>query len=628
MNRLLFFFVSTIVASGVVYYVSTQSPFVQLLGVDCTDIDDDGICDEDDPCPFLSELINGDECEIDGIYGIVENCACSIDENPNEVVFICTDPSACNYYAPQYFQSSIVYIPNAGLCVELTPGCTTCSSENTAGTGSLVLIDADSDGICDASEQIGCTNPTACNFNSLATDDDLSCILPVPNCFQCLPGGFILFFDSDGDGICNAMEIPGCTLSWACNFNPGATEENGSCIEPVPNCFECNGLGGGTMLDNDNDGICNADELQGCTSSTACNYNPLATDENGTCGWAQQNCSTCVMGILVQLDSDGDGICNANEIHGCTNMAACNFNMSATENDDSCIIPSSNCTICGSNGVLLMVDSDFDGICDALEIIGCTNSIACNYLPAATDDSGLCNIPLPECTICFGNFPFLVTIDTDQDGICNLYDLDDDNDGCPDLFDSQPLQAGSDSDGDGIADECDLCQGDDQEGDLNEDGICDGTQAQFIIGVSSNAPVCGTRAVSIKIYNPGTAILVASAVSDFSSGAIVLNNITADTYDLVVKVSGFLAQGIAGFQVQNIGNTLILADLRAGDINGDNAINLADASAMNQPFGKSIDQAGYNPLSDLNCDGQINLADVSLLNAAFGLSGADALLNP
>ena len=36
-------------------------------------------------------------------------------------------------------------------------------------------MDTDQDGVCDELEVVGCTDPTACNFNALATDDDGTC---------------------------------------------------------------------------------------------------------------------------------------------------------------------------------------------------------------------------------------------------------------------------------------------------------------------------------------------------------------------------------------------------------------------------------------------------------------------
>ena len=62
-------------------------------------------------------------------------------------------------------------------------------------------------------------------------------------------------------------------------------------------------------------------------------------------------------------DQDGDGVCDAQEILGCMNEDACNFDEIATESDDSCQFPEEG-KDCDGNCV---VDFDGDGECDTLE---------------------------------------------------------------------------------------------------------------------------------------------------------------------------------------------------------------------------------------------------------------------
>ena len=77
-----------------------------------------------------------------------------------------------------------------------------------------------------------------------------------------------------------------------------------------------------------------SDIVCGCIDDTACNYNADATNDDGSCTYQTDpllNCDgTCIN------DADGDGVCDENEVLGCTVEAACNYNPAATDNDGSC----------------------------------------------------------------------------------------------------------------------------------------------------------------------------------------------------------------------------------------------------------------------------------------------------
>ena len=92
----------------------------------------------------------------------------------------------------------------------------------------------------------------------------------------------------------------------------------------------------------------------------------------------------------VAVDFDCDGA-----IKGCTGFSACNFDALATEDDGSCIYPQqySDC-----NGQCLN-DTDGDGICDELEIVGCTEPMACNYEPTATDEGSCEYFGIDSCNV-------------------------------------------------------------------------------------------------------------------------------------------------------------------------------------------------------------------------------------
>ena len=123
--------------------------------------------------------------------------------------------------------------------------------------------------------------------------------------------------DSDDDGVCNDDEIPGCTDLNACNYNSVATDQDESCIY-VDGIYET--CEEGTIVDNDtdNDGVCDQDEIPGCTDLNACNYNSVATDEDGSCIYLDGVCETCEEGTILDNDTDNDGVCDDDEIAGCT----------------------------------------------------------------------------------------------------------------------------------------------------------------------------------------------------------------------------------------------------------------------------------------------------------------------
>ena len=93
------------------------------------------------------------------------------------------------------------------------------------------------------------------------------------------------------------------------------------------------------------------------------------------------------------MDMDGDGVCDELEVPGCTDESACNYDDAATDDDGSCTFAADYYDCDGA----CLNDEDMDGVCDELEVGGCTNVYACNYDEAATDDDGSCLVVGDAC---------------------------------------------------------------------------------------------------------------------------------------------------------------------------------------------------------------------------------------
>ena len=98
----------------------------------------------------------------------------------------------------------------------------------------------------------------------------------------------------DYDLYCSSStDIYGCKDDDSCNYNPNATIDDGSCYNNDLGCgcdFPAAELGydcfGNCLLDSDNDGVCDVNEILGCTNEDACNYNNAATSDDGSCTFA------------------------------------------------------------------------------------------------------------------------------------------------------------------------------------------------------------------------------------------------------------------------------------------------------------------------------------------------------
>ena len=249
------------------------------------------------------------------------------------------------------------------------------------------------DGSCEF-DVPGCTDATACNYDDSATIDDGSCLELDCN-GEC--GGSAMM---DECGICNG---PGAIYECGCSEIPaGDCDCDGNQLDALGVC------GGDCTADADADGICDdvddcVGELDACgvcngpgeIFECGCEDIPEGDcDCNGNQEDALGNC-----GGSCEADADADGICD--DVDDCVGeLDACGLcNGPGAIYECGCEdIPAGDCDCDGNQLDALGVcggdctaDANGNGVCDDAEIGGCTDSAACNYDAAATEDDGSCD---------------------------------------------------------------------------------------------------------------------------------------------------------------------------------------------------------------------------------------------
>lgn len=368
----------------------------------------------------------------------------------------CTDPVACNYDVEHTVEDeSCLFYDECGTCDGDNSYCSGCTDSSACNYDPDAIVEDgsckefDQCGVCGGSglSCLGCLDSLACNFDSLATIDaggclygsqDLTVFVQTDNwpseffwslkdeggtvvysggpylypgsefvetlCFS--PGCYTAsVFDSFGDGICchpyfgdgsisftsNGVELGraddfgysqvieicigpeyGCTDEAACNFDVAALIENHTCTYPDVG-LTCEG---DCILDDDGDGICDAPVIEGCTYGLALNFNPESSSDDGSCIFdLSQDAPTllfdedfdmavstsdflAMLAVFGDSDSDADGVWDSADM--CTDVEACNFQSSPTE---ECAFDDAT----GNCGGDCQADADNDGICDDLD---------------------------------------------------------------------------------------------------------------------------------------------------------------------------------------------------------------------------------------------------------------------
>lgn len=376
-------------------------------------------------------------------------------------------------------------------------------SPNTVATGS----DSDLDGLDNAFDNVFGPNRTTNAYNNedaLDFPDVTTSGLTTERDWREDNGT-----DTDGDGVINSIDID--------DDNDGTLDVDESLAD-----FDNDGIPNSLDLDSDNDGIPDIIEAGGVDTNNDGVVDGAFTDTNGN-GWSNTFDPANGGTILVNPDSDGDGNKNYLDLDSDGDGIVDLIESQATT--ISTVVPSGtdtdgdglddafdgDCAPCGGvTGVPIVpvdtdadstpdyldLNSDNDDFIDALEAWDTNGDLTADTTPSGidTDNDGLDDayddIVGPNSTTNPTNgqtsfsFPDVTTVgnserdwresnlpDADLDGLPDVDDIDDDNDGILDTDEG----ASTDTDGDGIVDRLDL--------DSDNDGIPDIIEAG---GVDTN----------------------------------------------------------------------------------------------------------------------------------------------
>ena len=324
-------------------------------GYDCggnclVDSDGDGVCDEFeiDGCTDATACNYDDEATDDD--GSCDYTSCSG----------CLDATACNYDDDASIDDGSCTYADAGY--DCDGNC---------------LVDADGDGVCDEFEIGGCTDATACNYDDEATDEDGSCEFAEDglDCDGNCQG------DEDGDGICdgddpcNEPDLTPAVLPVVPATYIAEVSLNG---QPVT------GMTVFATVDDETVGVDEAFDFEGASWVSMTLY-VSPGDEVEFNLFNPAACEVYDLEFEVTVTEEGEELATFDEpgdlpflgddaVLGCTDADACNYDDDANVDDGSCDLPEDGLD-CDGN---CLEDADEDGICDGDEIPGCTDDTACD----------------------------------------------------------------------------------------------------------------------------------------------------------------------------------------------------------------------------------------------------------
>ena len=282
-----------------------------------------------------------------------------------------------------------------------------CNGNGDENSGAMWYADADGDGYGNVNSMISaCTQPIGYVANSTdCNDTNAALTVSTPevcdgldnDCDGVVDDGVTNTYYSDGDSDgfgTSANSVLGCSLPIGFVANSNDCNDNAAAINPsaVDVC--------GNGIDEDCSGADATCGTPGCTNVDACNFDPLATIDNGscvlpefeTCDGVDNDCDGVVddgVSNTYYADVDGDGLGNLNNtIQLCSLIPGFVSDSSDCDDTDSNLLgPGFAC----DNGNVLDTLDTFQADCSCQGLLfGCTDMVACNYDENATYDDSTC----------------------------------------------------------------------------------------------------------------------------------------------------------------------------------------------------------------------------------------------
>jgi phosphatidylserine/phosphatidylglycerophosphate/cardiolipin synthase-like enzyme len=158
-------------------------------------------------------------------------------------------------------------------------------------------------------------------------------------------------------------DAPAATL--IATLTPGQTQVDETAATPASNLSSSRIPDGGSpfilstyVAQNPTPGASNSGTISGCTDNAACNYNALATVDNGTCAFPGDACND---NNANTTNDTYDGTCACvGVIAGCMDNTACNYNASAVIDNGTCAFPGDACNDNNAN----TTGDIYDGSCN------------------------------------------------------------------------------------------------------------------------------------------------------------------------------------------------------------------------------------------------------------------------